>query len=215
MRMPARLAVSGLCLLGAAVASAAAAQPAPRAAFQGVPASAQVRTMADWVLASGDNQGLPFVIVDKMEAKVFVFQAKGEIRGAAPALLGLARGDVSTPGIGDRPLARIAPEERTTPAGRFLAARGRNIGDHDILWIDYASAVSLHPVVTSNPKEQRLRRLASPSADDNRISYGCINVPAAFYNGVIVPAFTGTSGVVYVLPEVRPIHEIFAGLPAL
>jgi hypothetical protein len=200
----------GLALLGAAPAAAQ-----PRAAFQAELASAAVRTLADWVAASGDNQGLPFVVVDKVAAKVFVFRPDATLRGAAPVLLGLARGDVSTPGVGDLPLARIKPGERTTPAGRFVADRGKNLGDHDILWIDYKNAISLHPVVTTNPKEHRLRRLATQDPADNRISYGCINVPAAFYKAVVAPAFTGTSGIVYILPEVRPIGSVFPGLAAV
>jgi hypothetical protein len=63
---------------------------------------------------------------------------------------------------------------------------------------------------TNNPKERRLQRLASPTPLDHRISYGCINVPAKFYNNVVSPAFTSTYGIVYVLPETRSISEIFA-----
>ncbi len=82
-----------------------------------------------------------------------------------------------------------------------------------MLWVDYAAAISLHRVVTSNPKERRLQRLASATPLDNRISYGCINVPAAFYDGVVRPAFSRSSGVVYILPEVRPVGSVFA-IPA-
>ena len=160
-------------------------------------------------MVSGDSQGLPFVIVDKLQAKVFVFRPDGVLRAAAPALLGLARGDDTVPGIGDRKLASIAPGERTTPAGRFVAALGKNLGGHEIVWVDYAAAISLHPVVTANPKENRLSRLSSPTAADNRISYGCINVPAAFFDAAVRPAFKGSSGVVYILPEVRPVGDVF------
>lgn len=45
---------------------------------------------------------------------------------------------------------------------------------------------------------------------DKRISYGCINVPAKFYENVVRPAFTGTNGIVYVLPETRLAREVFA-----
>ena len=128
---------------------------------------------------------------------------------AAAALLGLALGDASIPGIGDRALSSIRPEERTTPAGRFVAALDRNVRGKGILWVDYDSAVSLHPVLTSNPKERRLERLNTPTPLDNRISYGCINVPAKFYTNVVNPAFAGTNGIVYVLPEVRTTREIF------
>jgi hypothetical protein len=52
--------------------------------------------------------------------------------------------------------------------------------------------------------------LATPTPSDNPISYGCINVPANFYNNVVSPAFAGTYGIVYVLPETRSISESFA-----
>ena len=180
-----------------------------RAVFAGEQASRDVRHIADWVMHSGDNRGLPFVIIDKTDAKICVFDAGGWIVGAAPALLGLARGDDTVPGIGERELSAIRPEERTTPAGRFVAQRGMSFRGEDVVWVDYDSGVSLHRVITSNPLERRLERLASPTPADNRISYGCINVPAAFYDGIVVPAFTGTVGIVYILPETRPVADAF------
>jgi len=177
-------------------------------------ASHDARQLADWVVDSGDNLNLPFVIVDKVNARVFVFDAGGRIRGAAPALLGLARGDHSVPGIGERELSAIGPADRTTPAGRFVAAIGHNARGEDVVWVDYDGAVSMHRVITSNPKERRLHRLATPTAKDNRISYGCINVPVVFYETVVRPAFTGTEGIVYVLPEVRSMREVFSSYDA-
>jgi len=123
---------------------------------------------------------------------------------------GLARGDYAVPGIGDRKLSGIRPEERTTAAGRFVASLGFNFHGKDVLWVDYNGAVSLHRVITTKPSERRLQRLATPTPLDNRISYGCINVPEKFYNNVVSPAFTGTYGIVYVLPETRSNSEIFA-----
>jgi hypothetical protein len=172
-------------------------------------ASHDARQNADWVVDSGDNHSMPFAIVDKTDAKVFVFDAHGQLRGAAPALLGLALGDDAVPGIGDRALSSIRREERTTPAGRFVSALGRNSHGKEILWVDYDGAVSMHPVVTTNPAERRLQRLATPTPLDNRISYGCINVPAKFFENVVRPAFTGTYGIVYVLPETRSAREVF------
>jgi hypothetical protein len=166
-------------------------------------ASPDASHVADWVVASRDNHGLPFVIVDKRAARAFVFRSDGQLRGAAPVLLGLARGDDTIPGIGTR------PEERTTPAGRFVATLGRNLKT-DILWIDYDSALSLHRVITGT-RDQRLERLATPTVADNRISYGCINVPAQFFDEVVSPAFNGTKGIVYILPEIRSLSEVFAG----
>jgi hypothetical protein len=181
-----------------------------RANFEREDKSRDARHVADWVVDSGDNRGMPFVIVDKLDAKVFVFDADGQLRGAAPALLGLARGDDFIPGIGDRKLSDMRPEERTTPAGRFVASLGSNFYGKDVLWVDYDGAVSLHRVITTKPAERRLQRLATPTPIDNRISYGCINVPAKFYESVVSPVFTGTYGIVYVLPEIRSKGEIFA-----
>jgi hypothetical protein len=189
-------------------AAAAAAEPG-RARFKTEPASQEVRKLADWIVDSRDNRGLPFVVVDKTGAKVFVFDADGGLRGAARALLGSATGDDSAPGIGTRPLADIRPEERTTPAGRFVASLGRNLGGGEILWVDYAAAISLHPVLTSNPKENRAGRLATPTPLDNRISFGCINVPGKFYQNTVSPAFRQSDGIVYVLPETRKASELF------
>jgi hypothetical protein len=172
-------------------------------------ASRAARQIADWIVDSADNLGLPFVIVDKIDAKVFVFDAGGRIQGAAPALLGLARGDDTVPGIGDREYADMPPETRTTPAGRFVAALGMDARGEDVLWVDYEAAVSLHRVITTKPKDRRLQRLASPTPLDNRISYGCINVPARFYENVVSPAFSATDGIVYVLPETRPARIVF------
>ena len=184
------------------------APPAPAAASAD-PALSQV---VDWVVASGDNQGLPFVVIDKVAAKVFVFSPDGRPRGDTTALLGLAVGDDSVPGIGDRPLSQIRPEERTTPAGRFVARFGPSLGHGRVLWVDYATAISLHPVVTSNPKERRLERLRTPTPQDNRISYGCINVSPVFYDEVILPTFGGGDSIFYILPETKPLDEVFPAL---
>lgn len=172
-------------------------------------ASADARYVADWVVHSGDNQGQPFAIIDKTDAKLFVFYPQGKLHGASPILLGGAKGDDSVPGIGTRKIKDIRPEERTTPAGRFVIEAGRNTQGEDIFWVDYDAAVSMHRVRATNPKERRLERLATPTPADNRISYGCINVPVAFFNTVVNPVFQGSKGIVYVLPETRPARTVF------
>lgn len=182
----------------------------PRRAYFGQErASPEASHIADWVVDSGDNQGMPFMIVDKVHAKVLMFNADGRLQDAAPALLGLARGDDSVPGIGERKMSTIRPEERTTPAGRFVSSLARDIHGQEMLWVDYDTAIALHRVVKGKPSEQRAQRLNSATADDNRVSYGCINVPVSFYDKVVSPAFTGTNGVVYVLPETRSAREVF------
>jgi hypothetical protein len=67
----------------------------------------------------------------------------------------------------------------------------------------------MHRVRPTVKAERRLERLASETPEDNRISFGCINLPVAFYEGVLVPAVRGTGVVVYVLPETRTPQEQF------
>ena len=192
------------------LAPAVAPAPVARLAnFAGTGHSVQARKLADWVMHSADNKNLPFMIVDKVQAQVFVFDAQGQLRGASAALMGLAPGDDSAPDIGQRKLSSIRPHERTTPAGRFVASLDKDIKGKPLLWIDYDGALSLHPVVTAIAKERRAERLASPTPLDNRISFGCINVPARFYETVVDPAFTGTYSIVYILPETRTSREVF------
>ena len=194
------------------VTANATAAPSARAQLGRESVAPEVRSVADWVARSGDHGGTPFVIVDKRHARVFVFDANAQLTAHAPVLLGAARGDDSVPGIGERPIRDIKPAERTTPAGRFVAEGGRNLRGDDIVWIDYDAAVSMHRVITSNPSERRLERLASPTYADNRISYGCINVPVAFFNDHISPIFSGErKAIVYVLPEVHALRKVFPG----
>lgn len=165
--------------------------------------------MADWVADSRNSNGTDFVIVDKKYARLYVFDGNARLRGAAPVLLGVARGDDSVPGIGLRPIEAVLPEERTTPAGRFVAERGHNARGEDVVWVNYDDAVSIHRVLVTNTEERRLERLATATVEDNRISYGCINVPVAFYESHIRPMFATRRAVVYVLPEIKSVRQVF------
>jgi hypothetical protein len=187
----------------------APAQAAARAQFGRVTPSPPARSVGDWVVKSRDNGELPFMLIDKPRARLYVFDAAGRLQGTAPVLLGLAKGDHTVPGIGDKPLSEIADHERTTPAGRFVAERGRNLKGHPIIWIDYDAAVSMHRVRSVGPGERRLERLASKSVADNRISYGCVNVPTAFFDNVIDRVAPGPRMMVYVLPDEQPLAQAF------
>jgi len=183
------------------------------AAFE-VTQSAAATRVADWVAASGDNGALPYIIVDKPNASLFLFDATGEALGKAPVLIGVALGDDATPGIGSKNLAEIGPAEKTTPAGRFLAKYGLAAGKQKVLWVDYATSVALHPIPAgASKKEHRRQRMLSPTSDDNRITFGCINVPDAFYKRVR-PLFQKKGGYVYILPDTKPIETVFPSLLA-
>jgi hypothetical protein len=168
--------------------------------------------VADWVASSQDNRSLPYIIIDKRSAALFLFDARGKPLGQAPVLIGVATGDEATPGIGGKNLAEIGPAEKTTPAGRFLARFGAAAGGQRVLWVDYATSVALHPIPPGTKKEHRRERMLSPTADDNRITFGCINVPLAFYGRNVRPLFSKRGGIVYVLPDTKPIEDVFPRL---
>lgn len=164
--------------------------------------------LAGWIVATQDSQGYPFAIIDKASAQILVFGGDGKPRGAAPGLFGSAIGDHTAPGIAGLALREIPGRDRTTPAGRFVGGFGPSIDAGRVLWVDYDSAVSIHPTATGVPGERRAERLASPSPDDNRITHGCINVAPEFYEGIMQPTFE-RGGVFYILPDKATLEETF------
>ncbi|QNA87026.1 hypothetical protein G4G27_15725 [Sphingomonas sp. So64.6b] len=192
-----------------------ASKPAPanpEAAVEESPSPATIR-VAEWVATSRDNGSLPYAIIDKNAASLVLFNAKGKMLAKVPVLIGVAVGDDASPGIGSKNLAEIGPAEKTTPAGRFLAKFGLAAGKQKVLWVDYATSVALHPIPPgAKKKERRRERMLSPAADDNRITFGCINVPKVFYGKSLSPLFQKKGGYVYVLPDTKPIEEVFPRL---
>ena len=202
-----------------AAATPTAPAPAPAAPSSSLPvdalqnASAEIKAVARWVVDSRDNAGLPFLLIDKVNARVFAFNPAGQLQSDAPVLLGMSKGDrLVAPN--SAMMAQMGPDERITPAGRFVSRLAIDSHGKELLVLDYQASISLHPVVKGTPKEHRAERLNSPTAQDNRISFGCINAPAAFYSNFVSPAFKGTKGIVYVLPETSSATAFF-GMPAV
>jgi hypothetical protein len=195
---------------GVARAQDAAAEPvaAVDQLPEGQKVSDTVIALAGWVVATKDSQGYPFAVIDKAAAQILVFGGDGRLRGAAPGLFGSAVGDHSAPGIAGLALREIPGKDRTTPAGRFVGGFGPSIDAGRVLWVDYDSAISMHPTATGIPAEKRAERLASPSPDDNRVTHGCINVSPEFYEQIIQPMFE-RGGVFYILPDNAPLAETF------
>jgi hypothetical protein len=194
-------------------ATPAPARPAPPgvrlADFRDEVPSADARLVANWVVHTANHKRHAFVLVDKKDARVYVFGPEGRLQESAPALLGAARGDDTFPGVGDKPLSAVRPEEKTTPAGRFVAEPGMNADNEDVVWVDYDAAVSMHRIRPLVARERRLERLATLTTDDNRISFGCINLPVTFYENVLNPTVHKYGAVVYVLPETRSPQQVF------
>jgi hypothetical protein len=172
--------------------------------------SADARHAGLWIPGSADRRGMPFAIVDRNDARIYVFEASGRLSSASSALLGQARGDHSAPGVGERTQAG---------ADRRMSAR--------------------HPLVDScrNPTQSRWRagpmgRLLhrpghsprSPGcAPDSRAKRGSLRAHRAT-TAYPSDAWSGPNrstakwfsrswdAVVYVLPQDRLVRETFDSL---
>ncbi len=176
-------------------------------------ASAEVQSVARWVNYSHDNSGLPFLVVDKANAQVYAFNTIGQLQAMAPALLGMSKGDrLLVPSTAK--MSQMSPQVRITPAGRFVSQLAIDSHKKELLVLDYENSISMHPVVKGTPQEHRAERLASATSEDNRVSFGCINVPPAFYASFVHNDFVNTKGIVYVLPETSPAAQLFGFQPS-
>lgn len=193
-------------------ATAAPENPGPLVELMRQSASDDVRNATAWVMREHDNHGLPFAIVDKKSARLFVFDAGGTLRGASAALLGLTPGDSAPASPETGAPARPPVADRTTPAGRFVSEPGHNLEGEAIVWVDYASRLAIHRLRPAPAHERRPERLASTTPDDNRISLGCVVVPVSFYGDVVAPVLGKSHGVVYVLPESQPLQRMLQAL---
>ena len=192
-----------------ALMCSAAWAAAPRMEFGRQAASADARYAVQWVLDAADNNGLPFAVVDKKAARLFVFEAGGRLLGESPALLGLAVGDTSAPDVGILAQTYVPPQLRTTPAGRFDSEPGRNQKGEDVVRVDYDAAFAIHRLRPGAGHARRTRQPATSTPLDNRASLGCVVVPAAFYDSIVKHTLGSNKAVVYVLPETRPVQDLF------
>ena len=177
--------------------------------FRGEAVSADVQHVAAWAVHSGDHKGLPFIIVDKVNAKAVAFDRHGTLLQSTPVLLGMGVGDKFAPGVLQMDMYHTKPEQRVTPAGRFFAEEDRNTHGEIVLWVDYDAGIAIHKMPTKRTKQRRHERMVSPDPADHRITYGCINVPAAFYERVVRAHFRARGGYVYVLPDSTPLKSVF------
>jgi hypothetical protein len=175
-------------------------------------ASADVLDTVQWVAASKDNAGLPFVVVDKVNARAYAFTPFAQLKATAPVLLGGGVGDMVLVSP-DAPMSAIPEHKRITPAGRYPSRLVIDNHGKTVLLIDGPNLITMHIVAKGTPVQRRAERLASTTSDDNRVSFGCINVPPAFFTSVLDPDFRPRQGIVYVLPEKTTPAQLFGFQP--
>lgn len=172
-------------------------------------ASEEVQKTVSWVKKNKDNRKLPYAIIDKKNAHIFVFDAKSKIVDHGPVLLGIAKSDKIDPKTLNARLSSIGKKDRVTPSGRYVSVFGPDHRGKDVLWVDTKYAVGLHPVANV-PGQRRKTRLNSTTSADNRITWGCINVSKPLFKNVLTPLFKPKAGIVYILPEAAPIEQLLA-----
>lgn len=165
------------------------------------PASAEV-ALRPVAHDAGDPR--PFAIVDKRAATLSVYSADGRLVGRTAALLGLTPGDVEPASARGKAPGTLTTDERVTPAGRFEAVPGRNLGGERVVWFDYAANLAIHRLRPAPASERRPQRLASASLQERRITLGCVVVDPAFFDEVVLPTLGSGKSLVYILPERAP-----------
>lgn len=154
-----------------------------------------------WVQETKDNRGQKYIIADKVSGEMHIMDSRGNVLATMPALYGTQKGDAAAPG--QTPAGIFTLQQRYDVASSF-GGDVQQFAEHSD-----GSIWAIHRVLTSNPKQMRQARLNSPTAEDNRISLGCINVPADMYNKYLKNGFKGK---LYVIPEQRPLGEVFRGI---
>lgn len=147
------------------------------------------------IVGRSDNQGKQFIVADKQAGTLTMYTASGQQITSTPALFGKTAGD--------------SVSSKNTPSGRFetkqanVSTEGYG-GSAQVLTQNgqnlqlSGSSYAIHRVYTKYASENRQGRLDTPTATDNRISLGCINVPVDFYDTYLN---SDQDTVVYVMPE--------------
>ena len=203
------LSLAAFVLAASLATGAYASVSGPVADFGAEQPSADARFAVESILAKGGLDGRCFAVVDKNGARLYVFDQRGRLLGAAPVLLGQQVGDATVPGVGDKQPSDVLPNERTTPAGRFVTEPGRNIDGDSVIWVDYSASFAIHRVRAGASYARRMQRLQARASAAHRVSLGCVVVESDFFDHVVWPAFGRRAGVVYVLPETRPVASLF------
>jgi hypothetical protein len=154
------------------------------------------------------RSGKGFMVADKPNGMLHVFNADGSMLSQAPALYGKSTGDILTPEMGSKSLAQLTDADRVTPAGTFTLEADDEpdyVGGKAFVLRETrmgGAVVAVHAAYLGNPSENRVARLASPAAEDNRISAGCINTThEQFLRDILPRADDFDGGMVFVLPD--------------
>ncbi|RKW13425.1 MAG: hypothetical protein D8H94_10065, partial [Cardiobacterium sp.] len=169
---------------------AEAANLAPQAGE--VVMSSAAKASLDHIIDTADNGGRPFVIADKKAGKLYLMNAEGKVVDTTPALFGKTPSDAAktagATGAGKYDLTYN--RDTRLPSGYAGSVQSFDTGAN-------GEQFAIHRVIDVKG-QNRQSRLDSKTARDNRITLGCINIPAEFYDAHLDNEL---GAVLYVLPE--------------
>jgi hypothetical protein len=171
--------------------------PAEAKAKMSPTAQAVYSAMAPVAMKSGKW----FMVADKPNGMLHIFKEDGSHALSDPTLYGKDKGDVLDA------VSSLDGGPKITPAGKFTMKESpaAYAGGTSLILMeskDYTGYIAVHAADTSTPSENRLGRLATPSAEDNRISYGCINTKHDTFINEIKPNISKLDGgMMFILPE--------------
>lgn len=163
---------------------------------------------AQWVLDTGDSDGYPFIVTDKVGATMYFFDKNGVLLRKSPVLVGKNVGDF----IGHTDAGRVTPSGRFEIAPETDATYGNVFSVMGTDMIDSESGdlveVAIHRLSLHDPSENRPKRIATATPLDNRISWGCMNLDNKVMDWAVNKYPLG--GVIYILPETADGRSAFA-----
>lgn len=157
-------------------------------------ASPDVRRVVQWAVATQDHGSMPFVVVDKLDARIFAFDSQGRLRGSGPVLLGALGSDEDG--------------AQATPAGRFVADTLASARGGGIVWVNANTELALHALPVTQSAGPNLQRFASLRVSGKRASEGSLHVTPWFFKECLDGLRTQPS-IAYVLPETVPLEQVF------
>jgi N12 class adenine-specific DNA methylase len=166
-------------------------------------------TVYENMAPTAKTSGKGFIIADKPAGMMHVFAADGSLIAQDTALYGKDKGDRMG-------VSSLKGGPKVTPAGGFALrwAESEYAGGQQLELVGSEDAdgavIAVHAAWLGDPKEKRAERLASLTADDNRISYGCINsAHDTFLNKVLPEAPNLDGGMAFVLPDESDAGALF------
>ena len=147
------------------------------------------------------KSGKWFMVADKPNGMMHIFKEDGSHALSDPTLYGKDKGDVM------EAVSSLEGGAKVTPAGKFTlkTMKSEYAGKQMLVLVeskDSTGYIAIHAADTSTPSEKRLDRLDTETAEDNRISYGCINTKHDTFVDKIVPNIDSLDGgLIFVLPD--------------